>query len=74
MQLKHIHLIVTHLQNKPYPELMSVSLPQVLGYADYVFTSVFTVEIVLKVTLQWLKLRTFGCAKMSIQKLVVEKQ
>ncbi|XP_068605989.1 LOW QUALITY PROTEIN: voltage-dependent L-type calcium channel subunit alpha-1D-like [Brachionichthys hirsutus] len=26
------------------------SLPQVLGYADYVFTSVFTVEIVLKMT------------------------
>lgn len=27
-----------------------LSPPQVLGYADYVFTSVFTVEIVLKVT------------------------
>ena len=29
--------------------IISVVL-QVLGYADYVFTSVFTVEIVLKVT------------------------
>lgn len=30
--------------------------PQVLGYADYVFTSVFTVEIVLKVTAERTKL------------------
>ncbi len=47
MLLSSVYL---YLHIKQYDTDVYFLPPKVLGYADYVFTSVFTVEIVLKVT------------------------